>query len=252
MNELLSKLVDVCHDRLKTSQLGFDYLINDRGITVDTIRTEKIGFVDVDIARAFVSKIDTEEWTHDKDYYIKMLADRVLLPIRDDCGLIVGVSTKVPVKGSKGWWNSPFKKENVLYGLNRARTEAFRKNKIYIVEGYADAITLWQHGLHNVVAVMGTAFTKVQQGLVLRYCTRVCICFDTDLEKDGQKGGGQKGLERIIQDYGKKSRFDMFSAVVLPIKENEDGTLSGEDPDNFVNENGIKKFLDLERRIILY
>jgi len=252
MKDLLNKFVDVCHDRLKSSKVGFDYLTRDRNITVDTIRTEKIGYVDMEIARAFVKKVDTDIWIHDRDYYVKMLAGRVVLPIRDDCGTIVGISTKEPVKGSKGWWNSVFKKENILYGLNRARQEAFRKNKIYLVEGYADAITLWQSGLQNVVAVMGTAFTRAQQGLVLRYCNNVCICFDTDPEKNGQKGGGQRGLEKIVADYSQRSYFDTLSAIVLPLQEGENGEVEGEDPDNFVNKNGIKEFLDLERRILLY
>ena len=236
------------HDRLKKSKVGFTYLTKDRGITVDTIRRELMGYVDPDIARSFLSEIDTELWTHPVEYYMEMLCNRVLLPIRDDGGVIVGVSTKVPVKGSKGWWNSIFKKENILYGLNRAKNAMFARNKVYLVEGYADAIALWQAGVSNVVAVMGTAFTPIQQGLVLRYCNNICICFDTDPETERGPGGGQKGLEKIVEEYNSMGYFDTMSAVVLPLK--EDG--KGEDPDSFVKKNGIKAFLDLERRILLF
>jgi DNA primase len=237
------------HDRLKKSVVGYDYLTKERGISTDTIKRELIGFVDMDIARSFLSEIDETIWTHPKEYYMEMLCGRVLLPIRDDCGRVIGVSTKVPEKGSKGWWNSIFKKENILYGLNRAKNSAFNTDKIYLVEGYADAITLWQAGLLNVVAVMGTAFTPVQQGLVLRYCKNICICFDTDPETaSGGLGGGQKGLQKIVNNYDSAGYFGVMSAIVLPLS--DDG--KGEDPDSFVKKFGIKSYLDLERRILLY
>ncbi len=248
MKQKLNRLVEISHDRLKRSVVGYEYLTRIRGITVDTIKTERMGFLDVDIVDDFLSDIDVDIWEHPKEYYAEMMCGRVLLPIRDDNGCVVGMSTKVPEKGSKGWWNSVFKKEHILYGLNRAKNAAFKMNKIYLVEGYADAISLWQAGLPNVVAVMGTAFTSVQQGLVLRYCSNVCVCFDTDPETERGPGGGQRGLQKIVTEYNSKGYFDNLSAIVLPLRENG----KGEDPDNFVNENGIKRFLDLERGILLY
>jgi len=251
---LLNRFVDESHERLKASALGFEYLRNARHFSVDTIKRERMGFCDREIASSFLSEVDKDDpqWKHSHEYYEEMLCDRVILPICDDSGQVVAISTRVPEKDTKGWWNSPFYKENILYGLNHAKNAVFARNKIYVVEGYADAISLWQAGLRNVVAMMGTTLTRIQHGLVLRYCSNICACFDTDPTVNNRMGGGQAGLERFVRECQDLGFYDTISAVVMPMGKGARGEEIGADPDDFVRENGLKAYLDLEKRVLLY
>jgi len=251
---LLNRLVEESHEKLKASTLGFEYLRDARHFSVDTITRERMGFCDREVASSFLSEHGTDDskWTHGADYYAEMLCGRVLLPIRDDTGRIVAVSTRIPQKDTKGWWNSPFSKENVLYGLNYAKNAVFARDKIYVVEGYADAISLWRAGLRNVVAMMGTTITRIQHGLILRYCSNICACYDTDPMVGGRLGGGQAGLERMVAECQNLKFYDTISAIVMPMEKKDDGSDLGADPDDFVRKNGLKDYLDLERRVLLY
>lgn len=248
----LNKLVEESHENLRHSPVGFEYLTKSRHFSVETIKRELMGFCNREIASSFVSELDDPRWIHDKSYYEKMLVGRVLLPIRDDLGKIVAIATREPDKNVKGWWNSPFDKENVLYGMHYARGVAFAKNKIYVVEGYADVISLWQAGLRNVVGMMGTVITRIQHGIILRYCSNMCACFDTDPERNGKAGGGQLGLERMAKECMRRGYYDSVHAIVMPMGKDANGNDVGADPDDFVRKNGLKPYLDLERRILMY
>jgi DNA primase len=232
----LEELVEESHKTLQNSKSPMLYLQKDRGLTVDTINREKIGYCNARIDKLF-----------NADYHAKrsqklraFIKNRVILPIRDDCGKIVGVSSRYPSsKVHSGWCNSRFPKENVVYNLNQARQAAFEKDKLYIVEGYMDALMLYQCGLKNVVALMGVSMSNKAMGLILRYTSNICLCFDTDPEKDGKMGAGQKALywfSKNIQS-GRIVVFDNVTAIKMPL---------GVDPDEYVIEHSLDDFLKLE------
>ncbi|HLF70691.1 MAG TPA: DNA primase [Dehalococcoidia bacterium] len=121
--------------------------------------------------------------------------DRLIFPIRDERGRVVGFGGRVLPKpeglgGVDGtdtgpkYVNTPqspiFDKGGVLYGLDRAKEEIRKVGTAVIVEGYMDVIAAHQHGFRNVVASMGTALTEKQATLLQRFAGRVVLAMDAD------------------------------------------------------------------------
>ena len=134
-------------------------------------------------------------------------------------------------EGEPKYLNSPespvYSKGKNLYGLNKAK-EAIRRNGFcLIVEGYFDAISLWNAGVRNVVATLGTALTRDHLELLRRYTQDVVALFDPDT-------AGRKALDRSLELFlGANMRA---RALVLP---------DGCDPDDFVKKYGPEKLEEL-------
>lgn len=181
---------------------------------------------------------NSDEWSRDgwADYNSKNLKGRIIVPVYSEFNTVVGIASRKPSfeKGNT-WWNSssPFKKGEHLFLLNISKKNIFDKNKIYLVEGYMDAIILQQYGLNNVVAVMGTALTSKKIGLIARYCNNVCICFDMDANESGQKARDMSIA--ILKKFDFCENISVING--LPI---------GEDPDTYVAKNGLDDFLSKE------
>jgi DNA primase len=175
-------------------------------------------------------KEDNGKW--DMSSYLR---GRLIVPVFSEFNEIVGLATRKP-SAEKGntWWNlpNPFKKGNHLFLLNQAKRSIFETNKVYLVEGYMDAIVLHQYGLKNVVSLMGTALTSRKVSLIARYCNNVCLCFDTD-----ENQAGQKASDLSISILKKTNFCETISIIRLPVKE---------DPDIYISENGLQSFLDKE------
>lgn len=113
-------------------------------------------------------------------------AGRLIFPLSDDEGRVVGFSARSLVKkeGEPKYVNSPestlFHKSRLLYNYHQAKVRAKNDNFIYVVEGFLDVIALETIGISSVVAIMGTAFTKEQAGLLRRLNVEVRLCFDSD------------------------------------------------------------------------
>jgi len=232
-----SEFVDICHERLKTSQEGFDYLTKDRLLTVDLIKAENLGFCDHAIAKKFCDD-GNGRWKAGPSFF----ANRVVIPIRDDCGHVLAWASRSIYPHEKGWWNTPFRKEFNLYGIDAARNTAFACNKIYIVEGYMDVLSLRLSGLSNVVGLMGTGLTLGHVGLILRYCNHVVFCFDGDPPKereDGtmEDGPGMRALKKVVAEYGRSNHFEEMSTILLP---------PPDDPAEYMQKNGLESFIGLE------
>lgn len=213
----------------------YDYLLETRGLTPDTIKKFKIGYCSEEFERTINMDFYDGRSSSPVFKFPLNIRSRVIMPIYDDCGKLVSVATR-PIGPGLPWWNTPFTKSAVLFGLNMARDATFSKNKIYVVEGYLDSLTLYQNGLYNVVATMGTRFTLAHIGLISRYCRNVCFCFDSDLPKENHKlGAGQMARQRAMKLSS--GYFDDISSILLPLKN---------DPDDFVKKNGLSKMLLLE------
>lgn len=109
--------------------------------------------------------------------------DRVMFPIRDHLGRLVGFGGRVLGDGKPKYLNTPetdiFKKGDVLYGLPRAR--AAGADELVVVEGYLDVIAMHQHGFGQAVATLGTALTAEHASLIARLgVSRLTLLFDRD------------------------------------------------------------------------
>jgi DNA primase len=150
---------------------------------------------------------------------------RVMFPIYDPQGRVVGFGGRALGDEQRPKYlntaESPiFRKGEVLYGLNWAQTEARRRGRIVVVEGYMDVLSAHRHGLTYAVASMGTALTA-EQARRLRNCAeQVVISFDADT---AGTAATLRGLE-VLQDQGCR----VLVASLPP----------GYDPDKFIQEHG--------------
>lgn len=162
-----------------------------------------------------------------KSNYYDRFRNRVIFPVFDYKGTVIGFGGRVLDDSKPKYLNSPetplFLKGTNLYGLNFAIKQNMNRT-VVIVEGYMDCIALHQQGITNVVATLGTALTEQQAKLLKRYADKAIISYDADL-------AGQKATLRGL-DILKKSGFDVR---VLSVP-------SGKDPDEFIKTYGKEAF----------
>ncbi|MBE7063524.1 MAG: DNA primase [Ruminococcaceae bacterium] len=158
---------------------------------------------------------------------IDRFRDRLMFPIIDVRGNVIGFGGRILGEGNVKYLNSPetpvFNKGQNLFSLQLAK----RSKELILVEGYMDVISLYQAGIQNAVASLGTALTAEQARLAAKYAEKVTICYDTD-------GAGVKAAMRAIEVFeGIDVRLRVLS---LP---------EGKDPDEFIKANGAVKFSEL-------
>lgn len=158
--------------------------------------------------------------------------DRILFPIFNRKGQIVGFGGRVLGEGLPKYLNSPespiyHKGTGDLYGLYHLLQHSGNIPHILIVEGYMDLIALVQHGVTHVVATLGTATTRQHLERLFRYTKKLIFCFDGD---SAGRQAGWRALENILplmQD-GHQAKF-----LFLP---------EGEDPDSIIRQEGVHNF----------
>lgn len=110
--------------------------------------------------------------------------DRIMFPILDDAGSVIGFGGRVLEGDGPKYLNSPetevFQKGRVLFGLTQAAEAIAATGTAYVVEGYLDVVSLAQHGVQNAVATLGTATTGQHVERLLGLAKRVIFCFDGD------------------------------------------------------------------------
>jgi DNA primase len=234
----LQEFAKTCHERLINGNKvknPLKYLYDTRSFTDQTLIDHGIGFcpwgVDLDPNVRYFGEDLEDDDKRDWQYNIW---GRIIVPIRDEFGNIISLATKKPAIGKHPWWNLPFIKSHALFLMNRARKPMFNNNKVYVVEGYADALTLYQHGLHNVVAIMGTALTLRKIAMIARYCNNICFCFDVDENKSGQRASDTSIL--MVNKYAFCENISVIDTIPV-----------GEDPDSFVQKHGLEAYLKHER-----
>lgn len=160
--------------------------------------------------------------------------DRIMFPIRNSKGQIVGFGGRVLDQGEPKYLNSPetplFHKGSELYGLFEARAAIKTAGRAIVVEGYMDVVALAQHGVDFAVAALGTATTPIHARTLLRHTDHLIFAFDGD--KAGRKAAW-RALENTLESLqdGKDVSF-----LFLP---------EGEDPDSYIRTNGQAAFLHL-------
>lgn len=176
---------------------------------------------------ATLNQIGLSNDTHD------VYKDRIMFPLYDPYGRIVGFSGRVYKESSKGgkYVNTKetvlFKKGNCLYHYHEAKDYCRNLKSVILVEGFMDVIRLSTIGIRNTVALMGTALTKEQTTLLTRLSNHITICLDGD---DPGKNAARKIGETL---------FNMGVEVKMITIPNDD------DPDSFILKNGKAKFLSL-------
>ena len=169
----------------------------------------------------------------DQGGYYDRFRDRIMFPIRDQRGRVIGFGGRVLDQATPKYLNSPetpiFHKGRELYGLYQARHAGRNLLRLFIVEGYMDVLALVQHQITNVAATLGTAATAEHLDTVFRITPEVVFCFDGD--EAGRKAAW-RALEislPLLRD-GRRVFF-MF----MP---------EGKDPDDYVREHGNASFSD--------
>lgn len=135
-----------------------------------------------------------------KDDGYPLLQDRVIYPIHNARGIIVGFSGRVLGSSDTAKYiNSPesviFSKKKILYATHFAKADIKKLDSVIVVEGYMDVIAMHQHGIKNVVGVMGTALTDAHASEITRYTKNVTLMFDSD--KAGQ-AAAIKSIEPLL------------------------------------------------------
>jgi len=166
----------------------------------------------------------------DRGYYDRF-RDRVMFPIRDTRGRTIGFGGRVLDAGEPKYLNSPetelFHKGRELYGLFEGRQATRSLQRLLVVEGYMDVVSLHQAGITYAVATLGTATTPEHLSRIFRLVGEVVFCFDGDR---AGRAAAWRALENAVGEVkqGRQVRF-----LFLP---------DGHDPDTLVREEGAQAF----------
>ncbi len=174
----------------------------------------------------------------EKDRVFDRFRGRIMFPVLDINGSPVAFGARATGDDQPKYLNSPetpaYVKGQHLYGLFQSK-EAIRQKKFAIlVEGYLDLIALYQFGITNVAASLGTAFTPEQSKLLSRFTKKIVINYDGD-------SAGIKAARRAIEEL-LPNDFEV-KVLVLP---------NGQDPDDFVRANGTEAYNEARGKSVTY
>lgn len=175
--------------------------------------------------------------------YFDRFRGRLMFPICDESSRIVGFGGRV-MRGDEQpkYLNSPetelYSKSKSLYGLHASKSDCSQTGEVHIVEGYMDAIMLYQHGVQNVAATLGTAMTTEHVRLLKRYAKK-CITLVYDSDEAGIRSA-RRCADIFLKEHADFSKNDVFT------EENADTHIlilpQGHDPDSYVREFGADAF----------
>lgn len=220
--------------------IGLSYF-KERGYTEDTIKKFELGFSPnqwsalVDAAQNLGHDLERMEEVglsvakKDGGYYDRF-RERMIFPIHSLSGRILGFGGRTlrTEKNVPKYVNSPeseiYNKSNVLYGLHFARKKIAQEDVAYIVEGYADVLSMHQAGVENVVSSSGTSLTQGQIRLIGRYTKNTTLLFD------GDEAGIQAALRGsdLLLEEGMNVKVLLFP--------------DGDDPDSYIKKHGSSAF----------
>ncbi|MCW8922069.1 MAG: DNA primase [Gammaproteobacteria bacterium] len=243
--DILAKSAELFKQQLKKSDRAIQYL-KQRELSGEIAKTYQIGYAP-DGWNFLTDHLGNDKKTIDSLVATGLLVkkddgkqydrfrDRIIFPITNRRGHIIGFGGRVIGQGEPKYLNSPentiFHKGQELYGLYEARKSVRHLDKLIIVEGYMDVVALAQHGVHYAIASLGTATTTEQLQRAFRTVKTLIFCYDGD---QAGKKAAWRALENalpLLRD-GLEAKF-----LFLP---------DGEDPDSMIRTEGKEKF---ERRL---
>ena len=235
--DLLENIAQFYEQQLPYSQTAQQYF-KQRGLGTETLQYWRLGYAPEDwqhLEKAFPYDIEGLKQlglirTSDKGRDFDLLRDRVIFPIRDAKGRVVGFGGRALNDEIKPKYiNSPdsevFHKNQLLYGLYEGRKQ--KAQDWLMVEGYMDVIALQQYGIYGAVATLGTASNTDHLNILFKQNSRITIAFDGD-------AAGQKAARRTLEialpllNDGRELKF-----FVLP---------NDHDPDSLIRREGIENF----------
>ncbi|WP_447511732.1 DNA primase [Acinetobacter geminorum] len=238
--DLLENVAQFYEQQLPHSQKAKNYF-KQRGLTNQTIQFWRLGYAPEDwqhLEKAFPYDIDGLKQlglirSSDNGRDFDLLRDRVIFPIRDPKGRVVGFGGRALNDEIKPKYiNSPdsevFHKNQLLYGLYEGRK--LKSSDWLMVEGYMDVIALQQYGITGAVATLGTASNTEHLNILFKQNSRITIAFDGD-------AAGQKAARRTLEialpllNDGRELKF-----FVLP---------NDHDPDSLIRREGLENFQKL-------
>lgn len=226
---------------------GYTYM-KQRGISEETLNKFGIGYADeawdslyqhmVSLGISEKKLMELGLISKSKGRYYDKFRGRVIFPILNTSGKVIGFGGRIIGQGEPKYLNSQesgvFQKKYNLYGLNLTGNDVRKENAIVLVEGYMDVVSLYQHGVRNVSASLGTALTENQARLLKRYTKNVVLSYDAD---EAGQNAALRGLDILYREGCR--------AKVLKVND-------GKDPDEFIKKNGKKAFLHLMENAVPY
>lgn len=228
--EINEKAMFIYHRTLLNSENStkLDYLVNERKISQKIIDEYQIGYSQINENKNYLQKtlqeINPNEYRpallnksglvflNNKDEYCDFFYDRIIIPIKNENGRVVGFSGRTTNKNEKiKYINTKstdiFKKEEILFNYYNFDKSKF--DEIIIVEGYMDVFAFKKLGINNVVATMGTSFTNYHVNLIKKYpnITTIILCFDND-------NAGMEATKKTAEKIIRNSKLNVF--VVKP------------------------------------
>ena len=221
---------------------GYSYM-KKRGIEPKTLQTFGIGYADDEwqsLSEHMKSKGAEEAMLAEISLlsekggrYYDRFRGRVMFPIFNTRDKVIGFGGRIIGEGEPKYLNSSesviFRKGYNLYGLNITKGEIQKENLAIMVEGYMDVVSLYQSGVRNVAASLGTALTVDQAKLLKRYCNQVVLCYDAD---NAGINAALRGID-VLREAG-------LDVKVLHVDD-------GKDPDEYIKRHGKNEFLALVR-----
>ncbi|WP_440874613.1 DNA primase [Thalassotalea sp. PLHSN55] len=241
--ELMGKISRFYQQQLKTAtdkDIAINYL-KGRGLTGEIVKRFGIGYISDNwdgMMKQFSSANTNQQLIDlgmaiegDKSRPYDRFRGRIMFPIHDKRGRVIGFGGRVLGDGTPKYLNSPetriYHKGHELYGLFEAKQANKQLDRLVVVEGYMDVVALAQHGVNNAVASLGTATTSEQLQTLFRTVKEVICCYDGDRAGRDAAWRAMDNALPLIQD-GFSLRF-----VFLP---------DGEDPDSLVRKQGREAF----------
>ncbi len=241
INELARQFYVKSFTSLPKEHLAKSYL-RERGITEETIELFQVGYapeswssfseflVQKKVNLPMAQDLGLIKIKSGGSSYFDIFRNRILFPIISPMGKTLGFGGRVLSKEDQPkYLNSPesmlFHKSKTLYGLHETAKHILAEGYTLVVEGYMDLVSLYQSGVQNVVANLGTAFTAEHAKLLRKYSKNVVLLFDGD-------SAGQMATERALPILLREG----LSAKALTLPDNLD-------PDDFVKQHGKDELL---------
>lgn len=225
INSLVAKFYNYILLSHQAGQAALTYLLKERGLSLETIKTFQIGFspdVQNVLKRFLVDKKGYQLADLEKlgliinagGRLLDKFRGRIIFPLLDHRGNIAGFTGRLMPGASTElakYVNSPespiYHKSGNLFGLNLAKSEIKSQGGALIVEGQMDMVSCWQVGVKNVVAVGGTALTDDQVRLISRFTKKITMALDSDFAGDlaarrGVVVAQKQGLEITVARFG--------------------------------------------------
>ena len=242
---LNNRVMGYYHNCLKSGSQSVEAreYLNQRGLSGDMVDEFKLGFSPDawdSVVRQFKGFKTSKNVAvqsglvlkrQQSDGYYDRFRNRIMFPIFDVNMQVAGFGGRVMDDAMPKYMNSPetpvYNKSRILYGLHAAKQHCRQQGILYIVEGYFDFLSLYQHGIKNTVATLGTALTPDHIRILKGYASKMVLVFDSD-------AAGISAAKRSIKLFGKEGVDTRV--LVLP---------DGSDPDSYVVTHGQKAFKKL-------